>query len=114
VKRPGEGCITTTPMATQMRKVFGGPDHGSVGLTASQMTALCKLYGVDPAGNVLEKAGAERNILRHAEADGMRLVAWIARYTESGQDPLKVLVQLACASGLDVEPGDSKWSEEDD
>ncbi len=57
------------------------------------------------------QAGADRNAIRHAEADGIRLLAWLARYVEPGQDPLKLLVQMARDSGFDVDPQDMDWCE---
>jgi hypothetical protein len=65
------------------------------------------------------QAGADRNMIRYAEADGMRLVAWIAKYVEAGEDPLKTLIQMASDAGFDVDPSDIEWAngeegEEDD
>jgi len=59
----------------------------------------------------LFQAGADRNMLRHAEHDGMRLVAWLAKYVPKGEDPLKTLVQLAVDAGYDVDPSDIEWAE---
>lgn len=55
------------------------------------------------------QAGADRNAFRHAEGDGLRMLAWIARYVEPGSDPLKALVQLASNAGWDVDPADVGW-----
>jgi hypothetical protein len=63
--------------------------------------------------NKLLKAGAERNALRFAETDGLRLLAWIARHCPAGEDPLKVLVQLAVDAGWDV-GDDAEWAEQED
>lgn len=60
---------------------------------------------------VLMQAGADRNTFRYAREDGMRLIAWLARYCEPGQDPLKVLVQLCVDAGFDVEPEDVEWAD---
>jgi hypothetical protein len=54
----------------------------------------------------LLQAGASRNLVREAAHDGFRLVAWIAKYVEPGQDPLKTLIQMACDAGFDVDPAD--------
>lgn len=59
------------------------------------------------------QAGADRNALRHAEADGMRLIAWLAKYVEHGADPLKTLVNMAIDSGYDVDPDDVEWAADD-
>jgi len=59
----------------------------------------------------LMQAGADRNMVRHAEADGVRLVAWLAKYVPEGEDPLKTLVQLAVDAGWDVDPIDVTWAD---
>lgn len=62
----------------------------------------------DPSA--LMQAGADVNAFRHAAADGLRMVAWIARYLTPGDDPLKALVQLASGAGWDVDPSDLAWA----
>ena len=57
------------------------------------------------------KAGADRNAIRHAESDGLRLLAWIARFVEPGEDPLKAMVRMAGEAGYDVDPADTEWAE---
>jgi hypothetical protein len=58
------------------------------------------------------QAGADRNALRAAEADGLRLLAWIAKFVPAGEDPLAHLVQAAVAFGWDVDPEDVEWAED--
>jgi hypothetical protein len=58
----------------------------------------------------LLQAGAYRNAFRHAEADGLRLLAWVAKYVEPGEDPVKTLIQFACEAGVDVDPADVDWA----
>lgn len=62
----------------------------------------------------LMQAGANRNLVRHAEADGLRLVAWLAKHVPAGTDPLKTLVQMAALAGWDVAPEDNDWAEQED
>jgi len=57
------------------------------------------------------QAGADRNMVRHAESDGIRLIAWLAKYVTEGEDPLKTLVQLAVDAGWDVDPSDVTWAD---
>jgi hypothetical protein len=59
------------------------------------------------------QAGSDRNMLREAGNDGLRMVAWIARYLAPGEDPVRTLVQLAIAAGYDVDPVDVDWAEDD-
>lgn len=56
------------------------------------------------------EAGAARNIFRHVEHDGLRMVAWLSRYMEPGEDPVKVLVRMASEAGFDVPPEDYGWA----
>lgn len=58
--------------------------------------------------------GADRNAIRHARSDGMRMLAWIAGHLQPGDDPVKTLVRLAVDAGWDVDPEDIDWAEEDD
>lgn len=60
----------------------------------------------------LMQAGADRNAIRHATHDGLRLLAWIAKFVPPGEDPLKTLVQLASDAGFDVDPEDTSWAED--
>lgn len=62
----------------------------------------------------IQQAGADRNMLRYAGADGLRIVAWLARHVEPGQDPLKTIVDLAVSAGWDVDPEDVAWARGDD
>lgn len=62
----------------------------------------------------LMQAGADRNAIRHAECDGLRLLAWIAKYVSPGEDPLKHLIQLAVDAGWDVDPSDAEWAEREE
>ena len=56
------------------------------------------------------QAGAERNMFRHAQADGLRMVAWLARFVEPGEDPLRLLIQLVSDAGWDVDPEDYDYA----
>lgn len=60
------------------------------------------------------QAGADRNAIRHAACDGLRMLAWIANLVPAGADPLKTLVQLAVDAGYDVDPADVEWAGEDE
>ena len=53
-------------------------------------------------------AGAGRNLFRHAEADGLRMVAAMARFLQPGDDPVRVLVSLMADAGWDVRE-DPDW-----
>lgn len=60
------------------------------------------------------QVGADRNAVRHAEADGLRIVAYLARYVPAGADPLKTLIQSLAAAGFDVPYEDVEWADSED
>ncbi len=60
------------------------------------------------------QAVADRNLLRHAEMDGFRLIAWLAKYVEPGADPLKILISLASNAGWDIDPEDIDWANDEE
>lgn len=62
----------------------------------------------------LMQAGAARNAIRDAQVDGLRLLAWIAKYVEPGCDPLKTLVQFAAEAGMPVSYEDTTWADDED
>lgn len=47
-------------------------------------------------------AGGGRNLFRHAEADGLRMVAAVARFLQPGEDPVRFLIAIMIEAGLDV------------
>jgi len=57
------------------------------------------------------QGGADINLMRHAEVDGLRLIAWLAKHINSSEDPLKVLIELAANAGWDVDPQDVDWAQ---
>ena len=61
----------------------------------------------------LMQVGADRNMVRHATSDGLRLMAWIARFVPEGEDPLKTLIQIASDAGFDVPGEDGAWAEDE-
>ena len=60
------------------------------------------------------QAGADRNAMRHARADGTRMLVWLAKFVDAGQDPLKLLIQMASDAGYDVDPNDYEWATNED
>lgn len=112
------GAQATTPSAAETMAQLGhGLTSGPNALTRDESQHVRSLYGYVPEpeghGRELLQAGADRNVLRHAQADGLRLVAWLARYVEPGKDPLRTLVELACQAGWDVDPIDVGWAQGD-
>ena len=59
------------------------------------------------------QAGADRNAIRNAESDGLRIIAWLAKYIPAGEDPLKHLIQLLSNDiGFDIDYEDLSWANE--
>ena len=113
MKRPtSSGSIVVSPKSEVLLRLLGGKTFKSVALTTDELRAIEKLYGFHPEDDVLYQAGADRDMFRHAEADGLRLLAWIAKYVEKGQDPVKTLIQFASESGVDVSPEDYEGAKE--
>lgn len=57
------------------------------------------------------KAGGQLGMLRRAQRDGLRVMAFLAKYCQ-GEDPVKVVARLASDAGYDVDPGIMDWVEE--
>lgn len=84
---------------------------GAVALTRDEWRALQRLYGFVDDPSRWQRLGADRNMIRHAETDGIRLLARLAKYCAPGQDPIEILAELFAAAGYD-EPDES--GEDDD
>lgn len=112
------GALITIPAAMLAHSFLGNTTltPGGCCLTQTELERLRKLYKFeqlsqgDYGANALLRAGDTVNILRHAEADGMRLVAWISKLCEGSEDPLKVLVRMAVEAGFDVDAQDVDWA----
>lgn len=116
----GPPCLSgmstaTTPRAAGMIDLLGRHAHRSgVSLCRDEWRAVERLYGVTCADpNRLITQGNARNLLRQAESDGLRILAWLARYVPPGTDPLVAVVQAVAAAGGDVPPEDVAWAEGD-
>lgn len=107
------GSFVTTPGSSQMIGLLGaGFTKENVTLSKIEFRAIQRLYDVTPEDNMFIQAGTDRNVMRLAEFDGLRMMAWLAQYVEPGQDPLRTLVQLAIEAGIDVMPEDVDWANE--
>lgn len=56
----------------------------------------------------LLRAGSTVNVYRWVQRDGLRVMAFLAKYLEKGQDPVKLVAQLCIEAGYDV-PDDHGW-----
>jgi hypothetical protein len=57
-----------------------------------------------------ERAGSGRNIFRHVRSDGLRLMAFLSKFLEKDEDPVKFVHDLCMEAGYDT-PND--WEEEE-
>jgi hypothetical protein len=90
--------------------LLGGVTYQTVAISTDEAKSLERLYGFTPDEPGIMQHGATRNMLRHAESDGLRMVAWFARFIPPGEDPLKHLVQLTVERGWDIAPEDVEWA----
>lgn len=106
--------ISSDPQAEASIQLLGGETFEGVAFSRGQLKALEKLYGFTPEKpGTLEAAGARRNLMRHLQKDGLRVMAVLAQWCESGQDPVKVIVQLAFEAGYDTS-GLCDWADDDE
>lgn len=57
----------------------------------------------DPQGqHKFQLAGAQLYMAREASADGLRVMAWLARFLRPGDDPVQFVAQLAADAGMDT------------
>ena len=86
-----------------------------VHFTRAQASALRKLYGFrrSEPGPLIEP-GDQRSMMRRAVQDGLRMVAWMAKHCEPGEDPVRKLARLVEDAGYDLDPADYAWAVEDE
>ena len=132
-----EGTYTTTDEYRALQRVYGFHDEtlpeireptkpDTSRMTYSQKEYALKQYEEALAASRSPKnreeiqsflqAGSDLALMRHARNDGLRMIFWLSRYLEPGQDPVKLLISMAVASGFDVDPGDVDYmnSEEEE
>lgn len=124
----GNGSLVTDRMAGAMIALMGGLTHGQVAFTRDQLKAMYSMYEFEPPVQLgpspkssrhlpvqyrsgvddLEAAAAFRNMIRRAEADGLRLVAFLAKFMEPGEDPLRLVKEALSELGFDVQLEDDE------
>jgi hypothetical protein len=101
----------TTPRASELCRLLGCVSHGSVQVSNDEFAAIRRLYKSNGGtGNELLDAIDVRDLMRAAEHDGLRILAWLARHAEPGEDPLKLVVRMASDVGCDIDPADESWA----
>lgn len=57
----------------------------------------------DPQGqHKFQLKGAQLHMAREASSDGLRVMAWLARFLRPGDDPVQFVAQLAADAGMDT------------
>ena len=120
----GGDVMVTTPSSAEAIELIGVEMRGGdVAFTAAESDALDALYGVKPHGEALtdrdrkriafERVGTRNDVIRCAQRDGLRIVAWLSRYLEPGEDPLKTVIRACATYGFDVR-FDGEWAESEE
>jgi len=100
----------TTPRASELCRLLGCVSHGSVQVSNDEFAAIRRLYNSKgETGNELLGAIDVRDLMRAAEHDGLRILAWLAKHVKPGTDPLKDVIIMA-SEGYDVPPEDYYWA----
>jgi|APSaa5957512622_1039677.scaffolds.fasta_scaffold164042_1 hypothetical protein len=55
-------------------------------------------------------AGSQVNMFKHVKCDGLRAMAYLAKFLEKGEDPVKLIANMAIDAGFDAEV----WEDEDE
>jgi len=55
-------------------------------------------------------AGSQINMFKHVKCDGLRVMAYLAKFLEVGEDPVKLIANMAVDAGFDAEV----WEDEDE
>ena len=58
-------------------------------------------------------AGEDINLGCHMKRDGMRIIAYLSKWLEPGQDPMKLIVMMASDARFDVDFEDTEWADAD-
>lgn len=96
----------TTPRTETLNHLLGSSiRYEGVVISKEEKKKLDILYGYE------KEVGADRNMLRYAAHDGLRIMAWLARSAETGEDPLKLVIRMAIDQGFDVDPEDVAYAD---
>jgi len=118
------GCGASPMMVTTPRSghwIAGGFIGGVLSglpVTSGEESSLRRFYGFGKSNDhPIIQNGDMVSLARHAERDAMRLIVYLAKHLERGEDPVKLLVRWhRCAAEQGeagpVEPEDLEWAEE--
>lgn len=111
---PGGGYVSDK-MAASMIALLGGSHVDQNYFTRDQVKHLAKMYGFDmDVKHPLEKEGAFRNMTRLAKIDGYRIMAFMARFCEFGEDPLSIIKLAMSDAGYDAQLEDHDFEDVDE
>lgn len=49
------------------------------------------------------RTGSIRNLFRHANSDGLRIMAFLSKFCEPGEDPVQLIARVLADQGYDIE-----------
>jgi hypothetical protein len=108
--------ILNTPRAKMLYDLSGGAFQGSCVCNNDQLKKLKKFYKVKNSTTPLVNEGNERDMFRAAERDGFRVLTTLADLgllENPGEDPVKIILELALDLGFDVDSQDILYCEEE-
>ena len=107
-KRASTGAsLYSTPSSREIIAMLGGESYQGGTISRDEQAALVADYEYDlkhdPQGqDKFQLAGAQLYMAREASADGLRVMAWLARFLRPGDDPVQFVAQLAANAGMDT------------
>lgn len=109
------GCTIVEKSDEVSLQLLGGERHESVALTHDQISGLAEFYGFDLERDKhpLIRAGNIRNLMRESCTDGLRVMAFLAKYgfLEKGEDVVTTLAESLDQSLFRSSP--DIWNEDD-
>lgn len=105
--RTSMGIILATKADVESYELFGGVKFERNGFTKEQVQSLWEYYEfegeLDITAKNFESAGSIRNLLRHINSDGLRVMAFLSKYLEKDEDPVGLVATALIEMGFDVE-----------
>ncbi len=100
----GAGCSASDPTSAAHLELLGHEETiEGVAFTGAQIRSLRSLYGFRESSNgPLQAAGDWKDLSRRVQRDGLRAIALLSQFCQFGDDPVKVLAEMARDVGCDV------------
>lgn len=106
------GNATTTPrVATQLRILPTPLVYQGFAMGVDEYAAAKRLYQFHEESDSLLQAGMQRDLARSIDSDGRRIVAYLARFVEPGQDPLAFIISIMNEARIDIPAEDLDYAD---